>query len=138
MVEKNNPGTPPKSPPPAATEPVAGAADADQEETKQKRKYTRVFKPAQVMERRMNKAQRRMAKAIVAGLEEWNKQRNKSSRKSKDGAMRDGMKNAAKACGKTIRVASRIPEDMLRSMPIKPWKMSKNLRVFFPPAWFMR
>ena len=120
-------------------QPAAGAEAAEGAvEAPKKKKYSSGLKGVQKMERNMTKAQRRMAKAVLRGLDTWSKERDRSAYKHKDGAVRDSMKNAAKAAGKFVRVASHVPADMMSALPVKPWKVMRSMRVFFPPAWFIR
>ncbi len=88
--------------------------------------YSKKFKTVQKSEKRMTKASRRLAQAVLSGIETWEKEREKSAAKKKDGAMVDRLENYAKAYGETLRRASRVPEDMLAGVKVfMPKKMQK-------------
>lgn len=88
--------------------------------------YSKRFKLAQKSERKMTKATRRLAEAVVAGIETWERERDRSAGKGKDGAMRDSLENYAKAYGKAVRKASRVPEDLVEGLRVVlPKKLQK-------------
>ncbi|MCC7383292.1 MAG: hypothetical protein IT384_15760 [Deltaproteobacteria bacterium] len=115
----------------APSSPSAEVPGAGEEPAKKKRKkYSKGLKSAQRFEEGMTKAQRRLAKAVYEGLSTWNRTTDRSARKKKDGALRDVMKNSAKATEKAIRVAARAPRDFVKTArPIKPKRV---VRVLFP------
>jgi hypothetical protein len=94
------------------------------------RKYSKRNKSVQEFERRVSKGLHRVAKSVEAGLREWRAATDRSSRKRKDGAIRDALENSARAVGKQIRVASRVPEDAVRA--VRALKVMKALRRVFP------
>lgn len=69
---------------------------------KKKRKYSRKWKDVQKLERSMTKSSRRFSKALLKGTKTYVKRRDKSSRKKKDGAIKDLMKNTTRAFSKTV------------------------------------
>lgn len=103
---------------------------AGEEPKKKKKKYSKGLKNAQRFEEGMTKAQRRLAKAVFEGLDSWNRATDRSARKKKDGALRDVMKNSAKATEKAIRVAARAPRDFVKTA--RPFKPKRMARMMFP------
>lgn len=88
--------------------------------------YSKKFKTVQKSEKRMTKASRRLANAVLAGIETWEKEREKSARKKKDGAMKDRLENYAKAYGESLRRASRAGEDVVAGVKVfMPKKLQK-------------
>jgi hypothetical protein len=85
-------------------------------ETRKKRKTSRGLREAQKVERRATKAAHRLAEAVTAGLSTYRKDRDRSAEKKRDGALRDMPRNVAKAAGKTVRKASRVPSDLVRAV----------------------
>ena len=83
----------------------------DEREQKQKRKYSSNLKGIQGIERDVSKALLRLTRAAETGVERWRDETDKSSRKKRDGAIRDAAENAAKAWSKGLRVASLVPVD---------------------------
>jgi len=80
---------------------------------KGKRRYSRRLKATQKLERGVSKAQRRLASAVLRGVDKWRSDRDRSARKRKDGAVRDSVKNAMRALGKTLSVAAKAPGDFV-------------------------
>src|SRR6185503_483168 len=70
---------------------------------KKKRKYTRGTKDIQRLERGVTKASRRLSRAVASGFATYEKKRNKSSRKKRDGAIRDAIENWTRAYGRATR-----------------------------------
>lgn len=89
-------------------------------------RYSKRLRVGQKAERRMSKASRRMAEAVVAGIETWEKRRDKSAGKKKDGAVKDSLENYARAYSETLRKASRVPEDVVKGMrELMPKRLQK-------------
>jgi membrane-associated HD superfamily phosphohydrolase len=80
---------------------------------KKKRKVSKELKPLEKLDRDLTKAERRIAKAVLAGVESWQTSSKKSSKKRRDGALRDVVKNSAKAYAKVLDRASRVPADVV-------------------------
>lgn len=106
------------------------ARDATDDDAPPPRKYSKRNKGAQQFERHVSKGLHRVAKSVEAGLREWREATDRSSRKRTDGAIRDALENSARAVGKQIRVASRLPEDAVRA--VRSLKVMKALRRVFP------
>jgi hypothetical protein len=84
---------------------------------KRKKKFSRGFKGMQKGEVAISKGVSRLARAVDEGIWTWRRNRNKSSRKKRDGAIKDAIKNYGKALSKLNRVASKIPEDLTGNWP---------------------
>lgn len=96
---------------------------------KKKKKYSsrRAKRAAKVQDGQV-KGLHRVVRAAEGGVGEWRKQRDRSARKHRDGAVRDGLKNRAQAVGKFLRKASRAPADVASGLPRPP-----TLRKGFVP-----
>lgn len=118
---------------PAEGSAEGATSEGVEEKKKRKPKYSKGVKPLAKMEKGAVKAQRRLASAVVAGLETWEKRRDRSSKKKRNGALRDALQNSAAAMSKSVRVASRATQDFVSSVP-KPKKGWKTVRsvIFFP------
>jgi hypothetical protein len=91
-----------------------------------KKKYSRGLKGAQRFEDGLTTAAKRLSRAVERGLRVYRKRRNKSARKRKDGAIRDGLDNASIGLGRALRVASDAPYDFTRKVNSK--RFSRDLR----------
>jgi hypothetical protein len=109
-----------------------GAADpATEPEKKKKKRYSKRLKGLQKIERGVSKAMHRLASSVDEGLRVWRKSSDRSAREKRDGAIRDALKNYAKAMGKQIRIASWAPADLARAVPeISPRRLLA--RIFLP------
>jgi len=112
--------------------PVDGAEAApeviERKKKKKKAKYSRGMRPMAKIEKASVKSSRRLARAIVAGLETWEKRRDKSSKKKRDGGLRDAFENSAHAMARSVRVASRAATDFVETAPKmnKQWKAVRS------------
>jgi hypothetical protein len=91
-----------------------------------KKKYSRGLKDVQRFEDGLTTAAKRLSRAVEKGLRTYRKRRNKSARKRKDGAIRDGLDNLSIGLGRTLRVASDAPYDFTRKVNSK--RFSRDLR----------
>jgi hypothetical protein len=113
----------------AAAAAAAAAAiddDGDDEDT-DKRKYSRGLKEVQRTERRFAKAGRRFGRAIATGFDTYYDRNLESSYKKRDGAVRDALKNWAKAWEKTVEKSAGIPYDIAEAFDTKT--MRRNIRT---------
>jgi hypothetical protein len=83
---------------------------------KKKRRYTRGFRDIQKSGRGMTTVSSRLVRAVSKGFDEFRTANNKSSRKRRDGALRDFGINVAKGLGKSLRVSSRAPLGLARAL----------------------
>lgn len=115
--------------------PVQPAADAAQvaepqvvvTTKKRKRKYSRRLRDVQEIDRAMAKASWRLNQAVADGFDTYRKRSDHSARKKRDGAIRDGIENWARAMGKTMKKASSAPSDIARAFSSK--RMKRRIRA---------
>ena len=107
------------------------------EKKKKKRKYSRGLKDVGRLERGAAKAARRMSRALDRGLLEYRRRSNRSARKRRDGAIRDGLENWSRALGKALRASSRAPYDLVRPITTKRFtrRWRDTLRWMAPPLF---
>ena len=105
-----------------------GGADAlaPAVEIKKKRKYSKGKRGVQELGRGVNRAAADLGKAVSIALESYNKRSDNSSRKKKDGMLRDAVQNMTKAASKGLKKAADAPYDQVKS--VSRGKNSKQLR----------
>src|SRR5262245_7644154 len=86
---------------------------------KKKKKESYGLRDAQDFQRAFNKASRRVARGVADGFATYDKRTRKSSKKKRDGAIRDAIENAARGVGKAGRVASWAPVDLIKGANTK-------------------
>lgn len=104
---------------------------------RKKRKYSRGLKDIEKLELGLTDATRRLGHAIDGGLSTYQKSQKKSSRKKRDGAIKDALENWSKGLGIFLRQASDAPYDVTRTVNTK--RLTRNfrkiVRVFTPPMF---
>jgi hypothetical protein len=80
---------------------------------KKKKKYSRHLRTVQELEKGGMDSARRVAKAVKEGFDTYIDERDKSAKKSKDGALRDLLRNQSKAVRKTLSIAAEVPADIM-------------------------
>jgi hypothetical protein len=98
----------------ASATPPAAATTPSRKKDKPKR--SKRWKNVHKIEKGVTKSARRVSDAISDGINVWIERRDKSSRKKKDGDLRDLTKNLNKAVRKTVRKASKAPADVFDSV----------------------
>ena len=93
--------------------PVAGAIEIEPKKSK-KPKYSKELKDFQKWERGMSRANHRMSRAVEGAMRTWRKEEKKSSKRRKDGAIRDGLENSVRAMTSFAREASWAPMDFIK------------------------
>ena len=83
---------------------------------KKKRKYSKSLKNLQVNLRSGTRVSERLADAIASGLEKYKRRSDRSSRKSKDGMLKDIVKNSASGAEVMLRKSSRLPVLLAKSI----------------------
>lgn len=83
---------------------------------KKGKKYSKQLRPLQELEIAVSKGNQRIAKAVHKGLVTWNKNRDLSSKKSRDGAIKDGLKNANKSLREVAVAGVKAQADVLDSV----------------------
>jgi hypothetical protein len=99
--------------PVAAANEVAVETPASRSTKSKKKKVSKEAKPFERLDRDLSKAERRVAKAILLGVESWQNNSKKSSKKKRDGAMRDALKNGVRAYSKFVDHAAKVPGDVI-------------------------
>jgi hypothetical protein len=104
---------------------------------KKKRKYSRGLKKAQIAGRRSLKGLNRLARAVSKGFALFRKRSNKSSRKKRDGMLRDLTLNVGRGAGRTLRVSSVVPLNLAKAVQ-GPGLRKPNRRVTKGLGRFLR
>ena len=106
---------------------------------KKKRKYSRDLKKAQIAGRRGLKGTNRIVRAVSKGLALFRKRSNKSSRKKRDGMLRDLTLNVGRGAGRTLRVSSMAPLQLAKAIQGKGLrKPNKGLARLLRGFMFLR
>ena len=105
-----------------------------------KRKYSRGLKDAQLFERRLAKADRRIGNAVAKGFNVYLERRDRSAEKKRDGALRDFSKNVSKAATETLRGLTDVPYDIGKAFDTKATRRTIKfvVRSFAFPLPFLR
>ena len=121
----------------SANIPVVYVIDYKKGKGKKKRKYSSGLKDVQNFERGASKAAQRLSRAVERGLSIYRKRRDKSSRKKKDGAIRDALENWSKGLGKSLRISSRAPFDLAKQLNTKGFsrQLRNTIRIITPPLF---
>jgi hypothetical protein len=96
---------------------------------KKRRRYSRGTKVWQQSALSGTKLMRRLTGAWSDGFRVYNKRADRSSRKKRDGFLKDMFKNSAKGLSKTIRVTSKTPKDFVKV--VYPKAARRQGRRFF-------
>jgi murein L,D-transpeptidase YcbB/YkuD len=106
-------------------------------EIKKKRKYSKGTQGAQKLGRGLNNAAADVASAVSVALETYRSRADESSKKKKDGMVRDAVENLAKAASKGMKKAADAPYDLVKT--VTRGKSGKQVRsvikVFSPPMF---
>jgi hypothetical protein len=117
--------------PSTVSAPSTSVAAESKEDTRQAEKTTRYssrYEGLQKAERRLTRASHQLGEAVLAGIESWDRSREKSARSKKDGAVKDGLENFTKAYAKTIREAAGVPRQVVKGVAqLYPKKARKLL-----------
>ena len=122
----------------AATEAPADVASATVVKKKnKKRKYSSGMRSVQEFERGSTRAAREIGKAVSKGLSLYTKRSNKSSRKRRDGAVRDMIENVGKSLGKGLRAGSDAPNQFAKAVNSRRFskQVRDALRMVAPPLF---
>ncbi len=92
---------------------------------KKKRKYSSGLKDIQLMERDITKVTHQAVRSLDDGLVAYQKARNKSAKKKRDGAIVDFVPNMGKGVSKTLRTASPIPYDLAKASSKTAWRITR-------------
>ena len=83
---------------------------------KNKKRYSRGLKDLQQTGRGFTKISSRIARSVYKGMQQFRKASDKSASKKRDGALRDLMLNMGKASSKSLRISSRVPLDIAKTL----------------------
>jgi hypothetical protein len=86
---------------------------------KKKKRYSKGLGDFQRVEGRLSRVNRRIAKAVAEGASTYEKERKRSARKKKDGAIRDFAPNLGEAMSASLREASSVPVDVANALNTK-------------------
>lgn len=86
------------------------------ENRKKKRKYTYGTQGFQTLERGLTTSLETVAEGMTKILGEYNSQRNKSSRKKRDGAIKDALENWAKALSEGAGTVGSAPLHLVKTV----------------------
>jgi hypothetical protein len=111
-VETKTPATPSKTSAVTSSSEVSIETPATRSR-KRKKKTSKELKPFEKLDRDLSKAERRVAKAVLAGVSSWESGSKKSSKKKRDGAVRDALKNSVRAYSKYMDKASSVSSDVV-------------------------
>lgn len=99
---------------------------------RKRKKYSRGLKTVQRTEDGLTLAGRRLGDAIESGFRSYRKRRNKSSRRKKDGPLRDILRNSSGGLSQFLNVGSDIPYDVARKVNNRRFgKQVRNTVQFF-------
>lgn len=99
---------------------------------KRKRKYTRGTKDLQRFGDGLTKGAWRVGRAVERGIDDFYKRSRKSSRRRRDGAVRDIWKNSAKGYDSAFRQLGKAPYDVARMLPGRSiWRATRPAVTFF-------
>ena len=99
---------------------------------RKRKKYSRGLKTVQRTEDGLTLAGRRLGDAIESGFRSYRKRRNKSSRRKKDGPLRDILRNSSGGLSQFLSVGSDIPYDVARKVNNRRFgKQVRNTVQFF-------
>lgn len=102
---------------------------------KKKKRYSRGARDLQEMEGQMSKVAKRITRAMAEGTATYDKERNRSARKKRDGAVRDLIPNLGEALSVTADELSGLPSDVAKIMDTKGSRriLRRQLRMLADP-----
>lgn len=101
---------------------------------KKKKKYSRGLKQPQKLAEGAVRASERLAQAAADGLSTFRKRCNSSSRKKRDGALKDSLRNLSRGMEDALTTAAKAPSDLTRKVSTR-----RLSRIVLPPfPWPMR
>jgi hypothetical protein len=133
-----DPGTKPLPPDIKFVGPTVDAQQFVVDETKKKKKkrrYTKGLRTIQNFERGVARSLDVLAEGFARVFSEYKERSEKSARKKRDGALRDGIENWTKAMGKGMSVSSKAPYDFAKTVTRgrASKQLRRTLRALTPP-----
>jgi len=101
---------------PEATSLDSGPIFVRVDRKRRKKRFTRGLRDVQTTTRGVARVSRRLVRAVARGMDTYLKESNRSARKKRDGAWRDFGFNVSDAIGTSLREASGIPRDLVRTL----------------------
>ncbi len=124
MVRKSDPI------PEVGTEPTLPIIVKRVKTKKGKKKYTRGTKALQDLVLGASEAGFRASNSVSKGMKTFVKRTKKSSRKKRDGTIRDALRNASIAFGDGVSELGRVPQDLAKRISTR--RAWKTVRTFTP------
>lgn len=102
---------------------------------KKKRRYSAGLGTIQHLERGVTRSLETVSKGAARVFREYSERSDKSARRKRDGALRDGIENWTKALSKGMRIAGDAPYDFVRQVNRGPGskQIRKTVRLLTPP-----
>lgn len=102
---------------------------------KKKRRYSNGLGTVQHVERGVARSLETLSEGVAKVFSEYSKRSNKSARRKRDGALRDGIENWTKALSKGLRVAGDAPYDFVKGLNRGPGskQVRDTVRLLTPP-----
>jgi len=98
----------------------------DDRKGKKNRRYSRGLRTVQDVERGVSRSLETLSEALARTFRDYRKRSSRSSRRKRDGAIRDGIENWTKAMSKGMRVAGDAPYKLAKS--VNRGKLGKQVR----------
>jgi hypothetical protein len=89
---------------------------AEPKKKKKKRRFSQGLRTLQDVERGVTVSMRTVSAGVARVLSEYTERSEKSSRKKRDGALRDAIENWTKAMSKGMRVGGKAPYDFVKAV----------------------
>ncbi|MGA2377598.1 MAG: hypothetical protein ABSF72_18970 [Candidatus Sulfotelmatobacter sp.] len=102
---------------------------------KKKRRYSAGLGTIQHLERGVTESLETVTKGVARVFSEYSERSDKSARKKRDGALRDGIENWTKALSKGMRIAGDAPYDFVKEITRGPGskQVRDTVRLLTPP-----
>jgi len=102
---------------------------------KKKRRYSFGLGTIQHLERGVTRSLETASKGVARTFSEYSERSDKSARKKRDGALRDGIENWTKALSKGMRIAAKAPYDFVKDVNRGPGskQVRDTVRLLTPP-----
>jgi hypothetical protein len=102
---------------------------------KKKRRYSAGLGTVQHLERGVTRSLETVTKGVARVFSEYSERSDKSARKKRDGALRDGIENWTKALSKGMRIAGDAPYDFVKQVNRGPGskQVRDTVRLLTPP-----
>lgn len=104
--------------------------------SRKKKKYSKGLKEVQQFEVDATRSADRVADAVADGISRYRRERDKSARKRRDGAIKDAVRNLGRGLSEALDTGARAPADLTRRATTK--RLSRLIPVPPPFSYFMR